>query len=354
MSNNYLELYKKYRPRVFDEVIGQDSAVKQIKSMIMADKVPTGIGFNAGPGSGKTTISLILTKALNCKNPVDKVTPCNQCEVCNAIDNNSQHGFKYFSAANSSSVEEMRKIVQEARLSYPINKPVFIVDECHRLSNTAWDAMLIPIESEKMNTLFLFCTTEPDKVPPAILSRITNITLPPVHWRTLTKHLYKIALAENLLDTKVTKEDLVACSQGARGSVRNAIQNLETVANEGKLPINSTSKVINAMLTGNPVEVIKVTREMNDEGADFVKTMEVIYREFTTALEISLGDTSVSTPASQEIAMKTNGSFIIKTLDILGDGINSMRNKLVSPQVLFEIPIIKITMIVKKIKSQQS
>lgn len=346
--NNYQELYKKYRPRLFDEVVGQDNAIKQIKNMLISDRLPTGIGFNAGPGSGKTTISLILTKALNCTNPIDKVTPCNECQICVAIDNQSLNGFKYFSAANVGGVEDMRKIVQEARLSYPINKPVFIVDECHRLSSNAWDALLIPLESEKMKTLFLFCTTEIDKVPPAILSRILNITLPPIHWRILAKHLYSIVQKEDLTDN-ISKESIVKCAQNARGSARTAIQYLETVINDGVLPTTFTSEIIDSIISGDPVRLIKTTKKMNEEGSDFIKSIETIYREMTIALEIVAGDSSSGTPDSQKIAKETNGSFIIKSLDILGEGINQFKNKLVSPQVMFEIPLIKITLLAKQI-----
>lgn len=296
-NNNYQELYKKYRPRVFEDVIGQDVAIQQIKSFIINDKVPTGISLSAIAGSGKTTLSLIIAKTLNCKNLKDKTTPCNACEVCNAIDNNAQMGIKYFSAANSGSVEDVREIVKDAKLSYPIEKPVFIVDECHNLHQKAWDAMLIPLESEKMKTFFIFCTTEADKLPPAILSRIQNLSLPPVHYKTLAKHLYSILQKENLLE-KVSKEEILICSQEARGSVRNALQNLETLLNDGKLPTNLTNELIKAMLEGNPANVLRTTNQMNESGNNFIKTMDTIYREFTSALQLAVGYEEAQTPLS--------------------------------------------------------
>lgn len=346
----YQELYKKYRPRVFEEVVGQDNAINQIKTLILNDRVPTGIGFNAIHGSGKTTISKIIAKALNCENPIDKTTPCNKCQTCVAIDNNVQLGVVYISAANTGSVEDIRELVNKANLSYPVKKPVFIVDEIHNLSKAAFDALLIPLESEKMKTLFLFSTTEPDKVPPAVLSRIQNLTLPPVHWKVIARHLYSICQKEGISEEKITKEDLVACAKDSKGSVRNAIQNLETLLNSGKLPTSSTSQLIQAIVKGDTVELLKVTRQMNEDGANFVKTMENIFREFTTSLENIAGDTSIVSNESMLIAKETNGQFILKSLDILGEGVSSMKNKLVTPQVLFEIPLIKLSLMAKQFK----
>lgn len=345
--SHYQELYKKYRPKVFEEVIGQDVAIQQIKSLISNDRIPTGIGFNAIHGSGKTTLSKIIAKALNCENPIDKTTPCNKCATCKAIDENVQIGVVYISAANNGSVEDIRELVNKANLSYPVNHAVFIIDEYHNLSKSAFDALLIPLESEKMKTLFLFSTTEPDKVPPAMLSRIQSLTLPPVHWKILTRHLYHICQLEGITEDKISKEDLMACAKDAKGSVRNAIQNLETLLNSGKLPTSSTSEIIKSIVKSDTVALLKTTRQMNEDGANFVKTMENIYREFVTALENIAGDTTVISNESMLIAKETSGQFILKSLDILGEGVSSMKNKLVSQQVLFEIPLIKLSLMPK-------
>ena len=353
MANNYQELYKKYRPRVFDQVIGQDNAVNYLKNIIINETIPTGIGFNAGPGSGKTTLSKILAKALNCENKIDKVTPCNECEICKGIDNESICGFKYFSAANNGSVDDIRQLVKDARLSYPIKKPVFIVDETQRLSIAAFDALLIPLESEKMNTLFLFCTTEPEKIPPAILSRIKNLTLPPIHWKVLAQHLYNICKWEGIEDGKISKEDLVVCAQEAKGSVRNAIQNLEILLNDGKLSTSFTHDIIKSIVDGDTVKFLQITRKMSEDGSNFVRTIESVFKEYTIALENLAGDKTVSTPSSIIIAQNLTGDIILKSIDILGEGLSSMTNKLVSPQVLFEIPIIKLTLLSRKLKAMK-
>jgi DNA polymerase-3 subunit gamma/tau len=347
----YQELYKKYRPTNFDEVVGQENVVEQIKTLIENDRVPTGMCFLGNPGCGKTTLSKLIAKALNCEHPINKTTPCNECETCKAIDNNNRIGVKYFSAANTGGVDDVREIAKDARLSYPIKKPVFIIDECHNLSKAAFDALLIPLEDENMNTLFCFCSTEPDKIPPAILSRTQNFTIAPIHWKTLATHLYNICKKENI--SNISKEALISCAQSAQGSVRNAIQNLETVLNSGELPSTSANELIKAIVVGDVVKVVKEVREMNSKGIDFIKTIDNLYKDFTIALEVVAGDKSVATPNSLLIAKNCTAGFILKSIDLLGEGISSIKNKLVSAQTLFEIPLIKIALLSRQMNMKK-
>ena len=348
----YTALYRKFRPITFSEIVGQEHITRTLRNQIIAGRVGHAYLFNGGRGTGKTSAAKILARAINCLNPKDG-EPCNECEICKGIDNESISGFKYFSAANNGSVDDIRQLVKDARLSYPIKKPVFIVDETQRLSIAAFDALLIPLESEKMNTLFLFCTTEPEKIPPAILSRIKNLTLPPIHWKVLAQHLYNICKWEGIEDGKISKEDLVVCAQEAKGSVRNAIQNLEILLNDGKLSTSFTHDIIKSIVDGDTVKFLQITRKMSEDGSNFVRTIESVFKEYTIALENLAGDKTVSTPSSIIIAQNLTGDIILKSIDILGEGLSSMTNKLVSPQVLFEIPIIKLTLLSRKLKAMK-
>lgn len=189
----YVELYKKYRPKGWAGIIGQDSAVKQIKEAIKNNRVPTAYSFSGPAGTGKTTIAKVIAKTLNCPNVGEDLEPCNECPTCRAIDSDTLIGVQYFSMANNGEVDTVRRIVQDAQTKVAINKKVIIIDEYHNLSPKGFDALLIPLEKENMNALFIFCTTELDKIRPAVLSRTQNISLKPVKQKDLAKNLIEIA-----------------------------------------------------------------------------------------------------------------------------------------------------------------
>ena len=348
MSEHYTELYKKYRPRVWSDIIGQDQVIKSIQQSALSNTTPTGYMFFGPHGCGKTSTAFVLAKTMNCENVTKDGDPCNQCATCKAIDKNTQIGVQYISMANRGSVDDIRKMVNEAQLAQPIKHQVLILDECHNLSKAAFDALLIPLESEKSKSLFIFCSTEPDKIPKTILSRIQTRTFNPVDMKTLAFNLKKISDAENL---NVTKEQLISAVRSANGSVRDSVRNLETIISGGELPEAYSEKVLNLITSRKFTDIYNLTNEMQASGQNFTKTTERLYEDLSKVLIIQAGAEPASiAPEINEVAKALTPSLVMNYLTVLGDTITLMSRNTVNSRILFDVAMSKIVTLRRKAK----
>lgn len=227
--SDYTELYKRYRPVTWDDVVGQDKVVRSLISAVKSEKVPSAYLFAGERGTGKTSVAKILAKAINCENPPKPGYPCNECATCLDIDNGTQLGFSYISMANHGSVESVRSIVEDAQLSQPVRRPVIILDEIHNLSRAAFDALLIPLESD-MPTLFIMCSTEVHKVPSTVLSRSQQRSFRKLNAEEISSVLTRIAEGEGF---ELTDDMRHYCITRAKGSARDAVSALEAALSSG-------------------------------------------------------------------------------------------------------------------------
>lgn len=337
MTETYTELYKRYRPRVWGDIIGQDKVIEPLKKVAVTRKIPTGYMFAGPHGCGKTSSAFILAKSLNCENLQENGDPCNECQVCKAIDTNTQVGVQYISMANRGSAEDVRKIVQEAQLMQPINHQVWILDECHRLSPAAFDALLIPLESEKTKSLFIFCSTEPEKIPATILSRLQARSFSTVDMPTLARNLKSIVIKEGL---DVSDDDIILAARKAGGSVRDSIRNLETIATDGVLPDQFGDRVLKLMLTQKFTEAFLLTSELQANSQNFAQVAASLHKDLADVLIIKAGGKpAVTSPALIEVAKELPVPLILRYLAILGDTITTMARNTVDSRVLFDIAL---------------
>ena len=167
----YTALYRKYRPMNFEEVVGQEHITRTLKNQIMANRVGHAYLFNGGRGTGKTSSAKILARAVNCLNPQEG-EPCNECEICKSALAGTLTDIVEMDAASNNSVEDIRSIREEVNfLPTKAKYRVYIIDEVHMLSTGAFNALLKTLEEPPEHVKFILATTEPQKLPPTILSR---------------------------------------------------------------------------------------------------------------------------------------------------------------------------------------
>ena len=167
----YVALYRKYRPKTFDEVQGQSAIVQTLKNQIISNRVGHAYLFSGPRGTGKTSISKIFAKAINCENPING-NPCLQCECCKKAANNLNTDIIEIDAASNNGVDNIRELIEESRYMPQHGKyKVYIIDEVHMLSSSAFNALLKTLEEPMSNIVFILATTEIHKIPATIYSR---------------------------------------------------------------------------------------------------------------------------------------------------------------------------------------
>ena len=220
----YTALYRKFRPRSFADVKGQDHIVTTLKNQMKAERVGHAYLFCGTRGTGKTTVAKILAKAVNCERPVDG-NPCNECETCKAIASGASMNVIEIDAASNNGVDNIREIREEVAYSPASGRyKVYIIDEVHMLSMGAFNALLKTLEEPPPYVIFILATTESHKVPVTILSRCQRYD-----FKRISLHTISERLRELMAEEQVEAEDkaLRYIAKKADGSMRDALSLLE-------------------------------------------------------------------------------------------------------------------------------
>src|SRR6188472_3716493 len=225
-------LYRKYRPQDFDEVVGQDAVVRTLKNAIASGQVRQAYLFAGPRGTGKTSMARILAKAVNCAaGPTP--TPDNTCHACVSIANGTSLDVIEMDAASQRGIDDIREIRERVVLQ-PVEgrSKVYILDEAHQLTDAAWNALLKLIEEPPTHLLFVFCTTELQKVLPTVRSRCQTFVFQRPRLPDLNKLLRRVAVGEGI---DAPDAALALIARGARGSFRDAESILDqlSAATEG-------------------------------------------------------------------------------------------------------------------------
>ena len=217
---SYLVLARKWRPQTFEEIVGQESIVKTLTNSISRTRVPHALLFTGVRGVGKTTIARVFSKALNCdKGPT--VTPCNNCPNCKEISGGTSMDVLEIDGASKTSVNDVRELRENVRYLPSKSKyKIYIIDEVHMLSESAFNALLKTLEEPPDNVVFMFATTEPESIPQTIISRCQRFDLKTIPEEKIFEKLRGICSEEKF---KINEHSLRIIAREGKGSLRDAL-----------------------------------------------------------------------------------------------------------------------------------
>ncbi len=337
---SYLVLARKYRPQNFEQLKGHEVLVQTITNGFLHNKLHHAYLLTGIRGIGKTTTARIVAKTLNCSNLKTEnfaITPCEECSNCKSANNGSHPDILEFDAASNTGIDDIKTMLEGINYSPAMGKyRIFIVDEVHMLSTKAFNSLLKTLEEPPSGVIFIFATTELQKVPVTILSRCQKFVLAPLSISAMVEHLSSIARKENI---QVSTKALELIASKSSGSVRDALSMLDQASMrspnseiteslvESMLSLvskNDVSNLFNSVLEGNSEGILQNLRKIKAQGV----TENSILEEFLTCLyeEIQvrinkkapysnlLRIWNIMLPATQELSYAFNKYAILEVI----------------------------------------
>ena len=297
---SYLVLARKYRPQTFDEVIKQNHVTQTLTNAIKSCRVAHAILFTGPRGTGKTTVARILAKAMNCKEGPTPI-PCNTCGSCREITSGNAVDVFEIDGASNNGVEQIRSLRENINYM-PAHSPnkIYIIDEVHMLSISAFNALLKTLEEPPSHVMFIFATTEPHKIPVTILSRCQRHDFKLIDIESISNHMKDICSKEHI---DITEESLMLIAREAGGSIRDALSLLDQLmaCSEGTISYKNILNILgvadrkiifdisNAILRKDIPEAFNVVDEIYDCGYEMKKFYADIIEHFRNLLVVKMG-----------------------------------------------------------------
>ena len=360
VMNKFIVSARKYRPQLFSTVVGQSHITTTLKNAIRHKQLAHAFLFCGPRGVGKTTCARILAKAINCENPPGDGDACNTCHSCISFDEGSSLNMHELDAASNNSVDDIRSLVEQVRFApQPGKYKVYIIDEVHMLSASAFNAFLKTLEEPPPYAIFILATTEKHKILPTILSRCQVFDFKRITNQDIIDHLLEICLKENI---PAEKSALEIIAQKSEGCMRDALTIMDKMVSFSGGKINYTDtlehlnildagyyfKLIGALRNQDLSEALLIFDEINRKGfegdlllngfAEFMRNLMICKDEKTVPLLEVVEDSKLR---YTEEAARVNMSFLISALNVLNESeiyFKSARNK----RLHIELALIKL------------
>ena len=357
----YQAIYRKWRPAVFEDVVGQRHITKTLQNQIETGKISHAYLFCGTRGTGKTTVAKILAKAINCENAKNG-SPCNECSVCRGITDGRITDVFEIDAASNNGVDNIREIIEDARyVATEAKYRVYIIDEVHMLSAGAFNALLKTLEEPPEHTVFILATTEAHKVPQTILSRCQRFDFRRITADDIIRRMREIAMGEGL---SITDDAYSLLAQLADGSMRDALTILERCVSEtgGTLTYEAVSSVLgiagsaplfeiaDAVNAQNPAEIFAVIEQLMSSGRDLNNFMDSLIEHYRNLLICKVTDkpeTLLDREGEELIRLKAQASRtsfekLSNAVTVLSAAKNEAKWSK-EPRVIYELALIKLT-----------
>lgn len=353
-------IYRKWRPTVFEDIVGQGHITQTLKNQILTGKVGHAYLFCGTRGTGKTTCAKVLSRAVNCLNPHDG-SPCNECEVCKGILDGSILDVKEIDAASNNGVDNIREIRDDVRyVSTNAKYTVYIIDEVHMLSQGAFNALLKTLEEPPEHVIFILATTEAHKVPQTILSRCQRFDFKRISPSDIILRMKEIAHGDKL---NISEDAYALLARLADGSMRDALSLLERVisscGNEvtaenitdtlGMSASETVFTVTDAVISGDVNTIISGIDRLLSDGKDIKVFMQSLISHFRNMMICKISDnpsgmvdmSAEDLKRLKEQSEKISFEKISHAASVLSDAqADTKWSK--SPRLIYELSLIKL------------